>query len=115
MTEEINIYAMKLHDWEVSGKFEVLRVHGGWIYTIYAKECTSVFVPFSEEIHSKSNPAEIIKAVPYQVCPFCEGFGKIQNDNLNAVGLLYVDCPVCSGSRVIQMYAMLNEEFNKEE
>ena len=110
MKQEINIYAMKLHDWEISEKFEVLRVPGGWIYTIFAKECTSVFVPLSEDIHSKLNPA-----VPYQVCPLCGGFGQIQNDNLNAMGALYVDCPVCAGSRIIPMYALPNETIIEEE
>ena len=46
---ENNIYGMKLHDMIVmKGKeIEVLRVPGGWIYTL-TDLATSVFVPFDD-------------------------------------------------------------------
>jgi hypothetical protein len=61
MTEE-DLYEMKLHQWEQTPHYDILRVVGGWIYTFQEKlhvhggpdqwGMTSVFVP-EKEYHGR--------------------------------------------------------------
>lgn len=58
MSEINELYNMKLHDKKISPEINILRVPGGWIYTIYDCEdkISSVFVPFDNgfmEAHNK--------------------------------------------------------------
>jgi len=55
-----DIYNMKLHDSFIleAGNYpayNVLRVPGGWLYTVYEEEGTSAtFVPFNNEFMNKT-------------------------------------------------------------
>jgi len=42
-----SVYRMELHQKIIEGNMEILRVSGGWIYTVLGTN--SVFVPFNNE------------------------------------------------------------------
>jgi hypothetical protein len=42
-----NIYGMKIHQVIIDGNMQILRVSGGWIYSVLGTN--SVFVPFNNE------------------------------------------------------------------
>lgn len=117
--EEYNVWyqALVKNNYAPFFEFHGIVQENDDILKIVSKDCGGPFVGGRlPDIKTRLNfSVEVIKAVPYQVCPLCEGLGQIQNDNLNAVGTLYVDCPVCLGSRVIPMYALPNEIITEEE
>ena len=46
-----NIYGMKLHQVIIEGNMEILRVPGGWVYTVLGTN--SIFVPFNNEFKNE--------------------------------------------------------------
>jgi len=48
---------------------------------------------------------EIVKCVPFQLCPKCNGEGKIDNPNLSTTSLALSKCicDLCNGAMVIPM------------
>jgi hypothetical protein len=43
--------------------------------------------------------------IPYQVCPICNGQGRIVADGFTSS--VYQDCPTCNGLRIIMMGKLL--------
>ncbi|MFA5168951.1 MAG: hypothetical protein WC530_10535 [Candidatus Omnitrophota bacterium] len=48
-----SIYDLKLHETWTDGNLDVLRVPGGWVYSIYGGV---IFVPFDNEFMPKPPP-----------------------------------------------------------
>lgn len=47
--------------------------------------------------------------IPYQLCPKCDGRGNVPNHY--PTSLLYLDCDVCNGEKIIPMYSISKEIF----
>jgi len=45
---------------------------------------------------------KIVDAIPYQVCPLCNGNGKVLADGFTSN--VYATCPVCNDQRIIPMH-----------
>lgn len=43
---------------------------------------------------------EVLPCVPYQLCPKCSGYGRVNGNGTAA----FVSCPVCQGAMVIPMH-----------
>ena len=53
---------------------------------------------------TKSYQDYMMKYVPYQLCPKCEGVGSLRNPNMgNTSSVLVVTCDVCHGAKIIPM------------
>lgn len=62
----------------------------------------------------KSEKVKIMKCVPFQLCPKCNGNGVITNYNLNTTSYLTTNvCDLCNGSMVIPM-AVIPEKKNEQ-
>lgn len=50
------LYNMKLHDTIDTGVYDILRVPGGWLYTLFGdKTTTTTFIPFNNEFLNINN------------------------------------------------------------
>jgi hypothetical protein len=60
--EEKSIYELELHEMTVFKGVEIMRVPGGWIYSLnnntYPQSTSKVFVPFDNEFASKKKSGE---------------------------------------------------------
>ena len=50
---------------------------------------------------------QVVKCVPYQLCPKCNGNGQI----INTWGSMYSNCDVCNGDRIIPMHILNQSEI----
>ena len=56
---------------------------------------------FAAEMKSDLESLNVVKYIPYQCCPICNGLGVVTRLYSSAV---YIDCPTCKGQRIIPQH-----------